>query len=201
MTQFFKKVLTPIQNIFSKLPLWAHGLFALFSFSLVGGANAILERSYAASQFPVPFAVGQTSFSGETLKGYYSYMIEKDTLGIYWQTQFIDFLFIGAIFLAGLVVSLLFARLDRGKAFLYGIALAAAIILPLGAIFDASENLLSFFMLSQPVSFPNWLALVYSSFAVLKFSAIGLGMLLWLVSLVGFFFGQVFKVFRPSIRA
>ena len=37
----------------------------------------------------------------------------------------------------------------------------AAVIIPLGAVFDALENLVSFVMLSQPTSFPNWLALVY----------------------------------------
>ena len=31
-------------------------------------------------QYPVPFYVGQTAFSGEKIKAYFAYMLERDTL-------------------------------------------------------------------------------------------------------------------------
>lgn len=44
-----------------------------------------------------------------------------------------------------------------------------AYALPLAALFDAFENGVSFFMMADPVQFPDWMAIIYSSFAAIKF--------------------------------
>jgi len=195
MYTYLKSLLKKVET---KLPIWLHGALVLASFALVGASNTVLDASYAASRYPVPYAVGQTAFSGEKLRAYYSYMLEQGTLNIYWQTQFIDFAFIAAMFIAGLVVSLFLARLHKKGSALYKMSLAAAIIVPLGALFDVAENFVSFVMLSQPLAFPNWLALVYSGFAVLKFSAIGLGYSLWVLSVLGFVLVYAFRKLRGN---
>ncbi len=187
-----------LETFLVRLPLYAHGILAVLAFVLTRVTNIILDTSYAASQYPVPFFVGQTAFSGEKLKAYFAYMLERDTLGIYWRTQFIDFSFIAATFIVGLIISLFLARLHLKSSWLYKLSLMAVVIVPLGAVFDALENLVSFVMLSQPTSFPNWLALVYSSFAVLKFASIAIGYSLWFISLVGFLVTKVYKLLRPD---
>ena len=72
------------------LPIWMHigaAVATVFSFNWV---KARLDASYAASQHPVDYATGQTSFNGETIKGYYAQMLETGTLDIYRMTQLID---------------------------------------------------------------------------------------------------------------
>ena len=187
-----------LETFLARLPLYGHGILAVLAFALTRVTNIILDTSYAASQYPVPFYVGQTAFSGEKIKAYFAYMLEQDTLGIYWRTQFIDFSFIAATFISGLIISFFLARLHPKTSWLYKLSLMAAVIIPLGAVFDALENLVSFVMLSQPTSFPNWLALVYSSFAVLKFASITIGYSLWLISLFGFLLTKVYKLLRRN---
>ena len=198
MTEVGKRLVFKLAKTLANLPIYAQALGAVLAYALMRVANIVLDRSYATSQYPVPFYVGQTAFSGETLKTYYAHMIKSDTLGIYWRTQFVDFMFIAAVFLAGLVVSLFLTHLHEKGTALYRLSWAAAIMIPLGATFDVFENLTSFIMLSQPTSFPNWIALVYSSFAVLKFIAIGIGYSFWAISLIGFLIVNLTERFRRS---
>ncbi|MGB1250757.1 MAG: hypothetical protein ACPG8W_09115, partial [Candidatus Promineifilaceae bacterium] len=134
---------------------------------------------------------GQTAFDGALIKSYYRVMIEAQTLDIYWQTQFIDFAFIVCFFAFGLLMPLLVRRLYRPKTTPYRITTWAAMLIPLGTIFDSLENLVSFAMLSQPLTFPNWIAPIYSTFAVLKFAAIGAGYVCVLVGLIAFVVGMI----------
>lgn len=192
----FNSIKNAIQGLYAKLTkisIWFHGLVAMLAFMLLGASNTILDASYAASKYPVPYAVGQTAFSGEKLKGYYGFMLEQGTLAIYWRTQFIDFAFIASMFIAGLVISLFMARLFKRGSFLHRIALLVAFIVPFGAFCDVLENLVSFIMLSQPLEFANWIAMVYSSFAVVKFAAIASGYILWILLIIAFIGVQVFK--------
>ena len=76
-----------LAEITARIPLWLHAILVIVAFGLYMGTNTILDASYAASQFPVPFYVGQTAFDGEQIKAWYAVMIEKETLGIYWRTQ------------------------------------------------------------------------------------------------------------------
>lgn len=179
-----KKLIAKTNYQLSKMPIWQHLGLAGVAYALMNGAQRILDASYAASKFPVDYMTGQTSFSGEAVKGWYQSMNEQGTLGIYWQTQFIDYGFILSVIVVGLVFGTFAARLAMKNGWGYKLGLAAAFVIPLGALSDACENLISFIMLSLPATFPNWLALPYSSFATMKFGLLALGMLLLLLSLI-----------------
>ncbi|MEX1166074.1 MAG: hypothetical protein WEK74_04270 [Hydrogenophaga sp.] len=133
-------------------------------------ATAWLNASYAASGFPVPYHEAQLSFDAQKIKGWYAFLIDNDTLGVYWQTQFIDFAFIATVLVLHVsvlwLVSRLFAPGTRGRSVMLGVAALSAIA-PLA---DAAENLVSFVMLADPSGFPDALALVYSSLAAVKFA-------------------------------
>lgn len=164
-------------SVLNKMRLRSHLAAAGLSFIALGIINAVLNSSYERSRFPVPYAEGQTTFDGAKLKEFYRFMIDQDTLGIYWQTQFIDFGFIAAMAAVGLTIGSLVARLHRPGSRPARLGIAAAWLISLGAAFDAVENLISFTMLARPESFPNWLAIPYSTAAVIKFALITCGML------------------------
>ena len=140
---------------------------AAFALNLV--ASAWLNSSYAASGFPVPYFEAQLSFDATKLKGWYAQLLQAGTLGDYLQTQHIDFVFIATVALlhplALLLVGHLFTASSRARRWLT----AAATLSLLAPAADAMENLVSYGMLADPLGFnPNW-ALLYSSFAALKF--------------------------------
>lgn len=202
MFRNLKQLVTKAEKLFAKLPLWLHALAALLAVVVVRAANSVLDVSYAASKFPVPFMEGQLAFDGALIKSYYATMIEQGTLGIYVQTQLIDFAYIASVFVAGLVVPLLIARLYASGSWLQKVSLAMAAILPMGALFDTLENLVSFVMLSMPQSFPDWIAPIYSSFAALKFACLVPGYTLVGVLAVGAVVAQLVKlVRRPHVQA
>lgn len=173
MFNLLKNTYQLIQTKTTKINLAIHGILALLAFAGMRFANIILDNSYADSKFPVPYYVGQTTFDGGQLKEYYSFMQNADTLNIYWQTQFIDFAFIGMVIITGLLFPSFVARLHQPDSFLQKATFALALIMPFGGIMDSLENLVSFVMLAQPATFANWLAIPYSSFAMIKFAAIG----------------------------
>lgn len=198
MSNFTTNPLTTLHGHISRLSLILHTLLSIGAFILLGFINTILDASYAESLFPVPYAVGQTTFDGQQLKSYYQFMLDKNTLGIYWQTQFIDFGFIAAMFITGLLIPILLRRIALSSSWGYSILTLAGVLIPVGAIFDAIENLNSFIMLVQPQTFPNWLALPYSTFAVIKFGCIGLGMLAMLLGLLVAILERIRMWMRPS---
>lgn len=198
MSNFITKPLTSLHQQISRLPLLVHALAAISAFILLGFVNTMLDASYAESLFPAPYAVGQTTFDGELLKSYYQFMIDKNTLGIYWRTQFIDFGFIASMFIVGLLIPTLLRRIALPASWGYSILTWAGILIPLGAIFDTVENLNSFILLAQPQTFPNWLALPYSTFAAIKFGCIGLGLIAMLIGLLIALFERGWRRIRPS---
>ena len=164
------------------LPLWAHVGAAI---STIVGFNWIkgqLDASYAASKHPVDFATGQTAFSGDAIKGYYTHMLELGTLDIYRSTQWIDFGFILAMACMGIFVCTLIARISREGSWGRRIGVLAGLFALTGAMSDAIENVWSFIMLANPTDFANWLAIPYSTFAALKFASITLAMLGLIIS-------------------
>lgn len=190
-----------LHNRIKSLSIVKHILLTVVAFAALQGANFILNQSYARSKFPVPYMEGQTAFNGDLIKSYYQTMIDADTLGVYWQTQFIDYLFIACMFSFGLIMPLLVRRLYKEGSVAYRLSTLTAFLIPIGAMFDAVENLVSFVMLAQPLTFPNWVALVYSSLATLKFGSIGIGYLCLFASMgvfvVGWLIGKVVKGNRP----
>lgn len=165
------------------LPLWIHTATFAGSAAAFVWVKGRLDASYAASGHPVSYAEGQTSFSAEKIRGWYQVMTDAGTLDVYWRTQIIDYGFMAALFLLGLFGGLLVARLWRQGSIASWLALFGALAVPLGTVFDALENGVSFIMLADPAWFPSWLAVPYSGFAVVKFACILAGMLSIILSL------------------
>lgn len=179
------------------LPLFAHAATLVASTGFFVWVKGRLDASYAASRHPVDYATGQTSFSGEAIKGWYQSMIDTGTLDIYTTTQLIDFGFIAGLMLLGLFGGLLLSRLARRGSLASKAGRFAATIIPVGGLFDALENLISFVMLANPTGFADWIALPYSAAASVKFACITAGMGAALFSIATNLVGRIIN--RPTI--
>ncbi len=152
-------------------------------------SSRILEKSYTASKFPVPYFVQQTSFDSLKMKEWYAFMIDQNTFGIYFRTQLIDFLFIASVIIAGFCLWTLIARIFKTAPGLFKLANVLAFALPMAGAFDILENIVSFFMMANPHHFHDFQVIPYSSFAVLKFTCwaigiVGLGVLLMVYPII-----------------
>lgn len=155
-----------------------------------------LDGLYVASQFPVPFYIGQTTFNAEELKGYYAVLLEKGTLGKYFWVQMADYLFMVTVFISFFALMTAVYRSLPEIKWLKSIAWAMIFIAPTAALFDAVENLVSFFFIANPTDFADWLVHPYSGFAVIKF-AIFIIAYLWaiaglIISLISVLVGLIF---------
>jgi hypothetical protein len=149
-----------------------------------------LDGLYVDSQFPVPFYIGQTTFNAEELKGYYAVLISKGTLDKYFWVQMADYLFMVTVFVSFFALMTAVYRSLPNVKWLKDLAWVMVLIAPTAALFDAVENLVSFFFIANPQGFSDWLVYPYSSFAVIKF-AIFILAYLWaivglLISVIGF---------------
>ncbi len=174
------------------LPVIAHAFLAACSIAGFVLIKPVLDASYAASLHPVDYATGQLAFNGGTIKGYYAHMKQVGTLDIYWQTQFIDFAFIAAMFCLGIFFFTLVARLSQRGTWGQRIGIIATFAAMAGALSDSIENLISFVMLTSADTFPNWLALAYSGFAAVKFILITTAMVGAIISLILGSFALIF---------
>jgi len=160
--------------LINKLSTKQHIAATVAAVVTLGIANTIINALYEASKFPVPFAEGQTSFNGDQIKAWYAVMSTEGTLDIYIDTQLFDFVFMAAMASFGLLGGSLTVRLANGEGTLRKITRwfghFARLALPIGAGFDAIENLFSFIMLAQPETFANFWATLQSSAAVAKFA-------------------------------
>ena len=129
-----------------------------------------LDGLYVDSQFPVPFYIGQTTFNAEELKGYYAVLISKGTLEKYFWVQMADYLFMVIVFVSFFALMTAVYRSLPDVKWLKDLAWVMVLIAPTAALFDAVENLVSFFFIADPQGFADWLVYPYSSFAVIKFS-------------------------------
>jgi hypothetical protein len=158
----------------------AHAIATAVAVMALGVVNTVLDRLYAASGFPVPYAEGQTSFDGDQVKAWYAEMQQAGTLDVYLGTQLFDYLFMAMVAVTGLLAGSLIVRRADGTGWASGLVrrlgLAVRTLLPVGAAFDAVENLFSFPMLAQPETFPNVWAVAQSTAAVAKFASIGVGL-------------------------
>ena len=131
--------------------------------------QAVLNVFYAKSLYPVPYYEGQLAFDASKIEGWLAWMIEHDTLGIYVQTQLVDFGFIvGVAAFHAFALALLARLLPAG-----GWRSTAVALIVVGVAAPASdvlENLASFVMLANPTDISPAVALVYSSFAAAKFA-------------------------------
>ena len=129
-----------------------------------------LDGLYVDSQFPVPFYIGQTTFNAEELKGYYAVLISKGTLADYFWVQMADYLFMVTVFVSFFALMTAVYRSLPDVQWLKDLAWVMVLIAPTAALFDAAENLISFFFIANPQGFADWLVYPYSSFAVIKFA-------------------------------
>ena len=129
-----------------------------------------LNHLYSMTKHPVSFFEGQTTFSGEAIKGHYAVLQEKDTLTDFINVQLYDYLYMVTVVLAFVLVCMAIYRSLPNRAWLKSLAVWMLIITPLAAVFDALENAVSFVMLANPGDFSNGLAYPYSTFAVVKFA-------------------------------
>ncbi|MGI5179420.1 hypothetical protein ACQEVZ_24125 [Dactylosporangium sp. CA-152071] len=152
----------------AKLPVLAGATVTGFAAQRV--TQTVLDGFYARSGYPVPYYVGQLSFSAGKLSGWYTTMRDAGTLGVYWQTQFMDFAFIAATALFFTATLALIARAfpagSRGRR----VATAAVALGLFAPLCDAVENLLSFVMLPDPATVNPVVAVLYSTAAALKFA-------------------------------
>ena len=155
--------------------LRAHALATGGAIVALAGMNNVLNASYTASKHPVGFAEGQTTFSGSEIKGFYAVMEASGTLDRYVATQLIDFGFIAAMALVGWTLGTLLRRLHQQGTWPHRLATITLVAVPLGAGFDVVENLISFVMLAQPSTFADWIAIPYSTAAVIKFVLVTAG--------------------------
>lgn len=188
-TNLYKDTLTKLAN--TNINILAWWTLAIATYVVARLLQSWLDASYANSQFPVPFYIGQTTFDANELKAYYQVLLDKGTLDIYLKTQLIDYVFMAGTFvsffcLASAVMQSL--KLARMPTLFIRIAIFFVWFAPLAAAFDALENLVSFIMLADPQGFANWLVMPYSSFAVTKF-AIFITSYLWCIAALGSIFG------------
>ncbi len=167
--------MSALKTRIASLSLPVHIVLGVLSFGIFRVTNIVLDGFYARSQFPVPYFEGQTAFDGAQIKAWYAVMQDAGTFNTYVQTQLFDYLFMLTMATMGLIVPLLVRRAYKVDSLAFRITTFASTLIPLGALMDAFENLVSFVMLAMPQTFPNWIALVYSSFASIKFGLIGAG--------------------------
>lgn len=175
------------------LPIRVLVIASLLSLLLQTAVQAVLNGFYERSGYPVPYFVGQTSFDAGKLEGWYASMDAAGTLGIYWQTQFVDFGFIVATALLHFSLLMLVARLLSGA--WRRVALWFVLAGLLAPVFDALENLASFIALANPSEISPVVAVVYSGFAVLKFAGF-FAVYLWVP--VGLVAAAVLRIARPA---
>lgn len=175
----------------NRLSMRQHIAAVIGSFIALGVVNSILNASFEASNHPVSYAEGQTTFSGDEVKGYYAVMEEAETLSIYVRTQLIDFGFIAAMALFGICLGTLLARANAEGSIGRRAGRLSANAIVVGSLFDVAENLVSFVMLAQPQTFPGWMAIAYSSFAVAKFAFVTLAILAAVVSAAAWIIARI----------
>lgn len=164
-------------SIVPKLATWQWWIVAAVGFAVMRSTMAWLDGLYAASQFPVPFFIGQTRFDGEVVKGYYAVLMELGTFDKYVGVQIADYAFMVTVFIFQFCLAVAAYRIAPPLRFMKAIGKAMIFIAPMCAVCDALENAISFVMLADPMNFANWLAIPYSSFAVVKFGIFGLAYL------------------------
>lgn len=133
------------------------------------------------------------------MKEWYAFMIKEETFGIYFSTQIIDFAFIAAVILAGYTLWSFVANLHPSHSFFNKWGQKMAFALPLAGAFDILENVVSFFMISNPGGFADFLMLTYSTFAVLKFACWTVGLVWLLLSLLALPFHRIMGTKKLSI--
>lgn len=169
-------------------------IFSIVALACYFLMNAVLTASYVNSKFQVPYFVQQTSFDTAKMKGWYAYMIEQGTFGIYFETQMIDFVFIATVIIAGFFLWTFVSNLHDHDSIFYRLGHMLSYTLPIAGLFDIFENLISFIMMANPTEFANIWMILYSSFACLKFAAWSIGLLWLAVSSLTLLINKIYSI-------
>lgn len=145
-----------------------------------------VEISFASVQFPGTLFQAQLAFDAQVVKAQYGILLSQGTMPLYIRTQWIDFVFISGLALAGFVGHVALARTFPVGSRGYRITLLLGMLFVIGAGCDALENVTGFLMLADPLNFPDGLAVIYSTFAAIKWSLAGVGIVTVVLELVAF---------------
>jgi len=149
---------------------WARLGLALAASLLLGAIGLSWATAlYVRSGFPPGVTEGQLAFSPDAYRAWYAILIKNGALPLYVRTQWVDYLFIGALLSALFFGQLLIAKAQPDARW-RNLALALAVIGPAVAASDAFENIVTLTMLSNPADFAPWLGYLVSTISAVKWS-------------------------------
>lgn len=150
------------------------------------------KAEYPETELLGPFPSWWFSFSGSELKSHYAILVNQGTIDTFITQQYLDY---GLMFFTGLfffILTLYVARKHKDDSW-RRFGFIGAFLFPAAACMDAIENASLLIMLSNPQGFPNWLAIVYSSFASIKVSLFVIGFIWLMLTLVALIVKKVTK--------
>lgn len=138
--------------------------------------NVYLGVLYENTGYPAPLLEGQTRFNAQLLRSDFLVLTNNNTIEDYIIIQYLDLgiMISTAIFFTTLAF-FIFRQLKSAKWKRNGFLLSA--FFPFSSLFDLIENSFLLAMVYNPVNFPDWLAIFYSSSAVLKLLSFLIGIL------------------------
>jgi hypothetical protein len=160
------------------------GSLLLAVFFNVVTANKLILSNYPEKGLIGPYPSWWFTFSSETLKSHYSVLIEQKTLDTFISVQYFDFglMLTTGIFLC--ILAVVVARKHEDNSFFRKFGFMATLIIAISSVMDLFENFILLIMLSNPMEFPEWMAIVYSGFATAKVSFVTVGLLFVIMSSV-----------------
>lgn len=102
----FKRYGDVCAKLANRLNVWQWWLMAIVLWVVSQQTMGWLNGLYAASQFPVSFFVGQTTFNAAELKSYYAVLLELGTLDKFIGVQLADYVYMATV-LASLFVAIM----------------------------------------------------------------------------------------------
>jgi len=165
-----------IQNFAENYPKGKFITVLTVSFIVFIFFNVYLGVLYENTGYPVPLLEGQTRFNAELLRSDFSVLIDSNTLGDYILIQYLD---IGIMISTAIFFTMLALYISRKlKSFKWKRkAIIFSALFPVSSLFDLTENAFLLIMVYNPENFSDWLAVSYSSSAVLKLLSFIIGLL------------------------
>jgi hypothetical protein len=121
----------------------------------------------------------QLGFNADIIKSYFKLMSNEE-LSLFFIANVLDYVFLIAfglfIFSSGLITT----RKMKKNRIWQKVGYSASSLGILYIVFDGIENFFLIFMILDPVSFPNWLAILHSSLASVKFTVMYIAFI-WLI--------------------
>ena len=142
-------------------------------------AFPLIQILFAISNYPVFFLKSQLSFSGEIIKSHFSVMTDQDLL-VYLIAQLADYgylLIYGTLIFTG---ALKIARKYEKESLWRKTGNMSAILGVIAPICDSLENFCILLMLTNPIGFPDNIAVIHSCFALVKWICLFLA-LSWII--------------------